>query len=205
MRRVTQRCALVVTLAALAATTLPAGNAAVRQKAKATDDELGAAVSAGFGPTVEVITDTKPYYLLGDFNGDGNQDVAVVVSAVRGRFELSKRGVQYVDVDPASKTNGSRLDPTKDMDVGCFGIALVHGTATGWDSPAEGDTYFFYECFAPFRLVRKGGTIRRERGAEGPPPELKGDAIMLDLENGGRTLIYWDGSTYRGYNARGGD
>src|SRR5882762_8171281 len=47
-------------------------------------------VRAGFGSAVEAVTVFSPFYLAGDFNGDGVGDIAVVVRVKGSRSTLSK-------------------------------------------------------------------------------------------------------------------
>jgi len=160
-------------------------------------------VSSKVKPAVGVIS--EPVYVLSDFNGDGFKDVAVVVVVEEGRDQLKNHGVRYLDVDPFSKTNGRELEPTEKMGHNCLGLVFLHGSAKDWDPRTISDKFFIYDCFSSIRQVPKGVPIRRGRTSAGPPPRLKGDAIVLDLESGAQTLVYWDGKTYRGFSIRRGD
>ena len=149
---------------------------------------------------MEVVTDTQPFYLLGDFNGDSYADIAVLVNPEKSKAELQQHGVKYVDVDPSSPTNGQERDLESARFQYCFGVAVIHGTAKGWRAADPIEKYLFYECFIPFRLVPKATKIRRyHKGHKEAPPRLNGDAIYLDLEREGKAIVYWTGKTYRGY------
>lgn len=160
-------------------------------------------ISSKAKPALGMIS--EPVYVLNDFNGDGFLDVAVVVSMEQGRDELKNHGVRYLDVDPFSKTNGRELEQTEKMGQNCLGLAILHGSSKQWDLRAVSDKFIIYDCFSSIRRVPKGVPIRRGRRSTGPPPRLKGDAILLDLESGAQSLIYWDGKTYRGFSIRPGD
>ena len=162
-------------------------------------------VSSKVKPAVGVIS--EPVYVLSDFNGDGFKDVAVVLVIEEGRDELKNHGVRYIDVDPFSRTNGRELNPNDGDKMGhnCLGLVFLHGSAKDWDPRTISDKFFIYDCFSSIRHVPKGVPIRRGRRSTGPPPRLKGDAIVLDLESGAQTLVYWDGQTYRGFSIRRGD
>ena len=166
-------------------------------------DKISSTIRDQFGPKMKVDNLTAHYYLRGDFNGDGFDDIAVQVSAEEGREDLKSHNVKYIDISPYNGSNGQEKDPVSDMGNYCLGVAVIHGTGAGWDAPSA--KYIFYECFTPFRLIRKGQKIRRGGGSRGPTPAPKGDSIQLDLENGAVLLVYWDGKTYRGFGQRGGD
>jgi hypothetical protein len=168
-----------------------------------TFDKIASTIRSQFGSKLKVINDTSPYYLQGDFNGDGVGDIAVLVNSEDGREELKDHNVKYIDIDPWRGSNGQEKDPVSDIWNNCLGIAVIHGTAAGWDAPAA--KYIFYQCFTPFRIVRKGQKIRKGRASTGPTPVPKGDSIQLDLENGATMLVYWNGKTYRGFGQRIGD
>jgi len=168
-------------------------------------EQITSVVRNQFGPKVRVSTSSEPFYLLGDFNGDGFSDIAVLINIEEGREDLKSFGVKYINVDPYSRTNGSESDPVSGMGHNCLGIAVIHGTADGWETNSPSAKYVFYECFSGFRVIRKGERIRRGTGSRVQTPLPKGDSIQIDLESGGAALIYWNGKTYRGFGQRAGD
>ncbi|MBC8031576.1 MAG: hypothetical protein H7Z16_15945 [Pyrinomonadaceae bacterium] len=170
-------------------------------------EQIEAAVRKGFGSKVRVDAhlSNKPFYLLGDFNGDGFSDIAVLVNLEEARADLKSYGVRYIDIDPYSRQNGLQIDPLSHASSYCLGIAIIHGTSAGWAAANPARKTMVYECFSSFRLIRKGQRIRRGGGSQGRTPVPKGDSILLDLETGGTALIYWNGKTYRGFGIRIGD
>jgi hypothetical protein len=162
--------------------------------------EILSVIKNDYGSSMELVTDTQPFYLLGDFNGDSYPDIAVLVNPEKSRAELKQHGVKYLDVDPSSPTNGKEQDLESARFQYCLGVAVIHGTAKGWRAADPKGKYLFYECFIPFQLIPKATKIRRYyKGYKEAPPRLQGDAIYLDLEREGKAIIYWTGKTYRGY------
>ena len=162
--------------------------------------ELTTAIRKNFGSKVRIVSDTKPFHLLGDFNGDGFTDIAVLVNPEGAQQELKLNGVKYIDVEPSSTTNGKELELESATFQYCLGVAIMHGTKEGWGLAKPGAKYLFYECFIPFRLIPKSTRIRRRyRSVRETPPKLKGDAIYLYLERDAASIVYWTGKTYRGY------
>jgi hypothetical protein len=176
-----------------------------RPKTEVSKENIEAAVHNAFGAKAQVMTGDHPFFLTGDFNGDGNTDIAVLVNIENAREELAPYRVKFIDIDPHSKLNGVQIDPLSTSNHNCLGVAIIHGTPAGWTTSPPGNRYMFYECFSPFRLIHRKQRIRRGDDASGPTPVLKGDAIQLELETGGRTIVYWNGHTYRGFSQRIGD
>jgi hypothetical protein len=168
------------------------------------EEQIGAAIHEHFGPQISYMTDAGPPYLMGDFNGDGFPDLAAIVDAENGRAELNDHGVIVLNVNAGSPENGRRIQPSS-LGMHCAGVAIMHGTKDGWTNSDVREKFLFYQCFAPFSLIKKGSRIERGSASRGPTPKLLGDAIHLELETGGSALVYWDGSTYRGFALRNGD
>ena len=169
------------------------------QSRKPSASEVTESITKNFGSQVKVITESPPYYLTGDFNGDGFRDIAVTVNPEGAQQEIKNAGVKYIDVDPSSETNGQELNVTDAEFKYCVGVAIMHGTADGPVLEKPGAKFLFYECFIPFKLIPRSTKLRRFRGEKQPPPKLKGDAIYLYLERDAVAVIYWTGRTYRGY------
>jgi hypothetical protein len=196
------RAFLLVLLVVLAAPAMESQTARPAPANKISPEELKNLVHQQLGSKA---SPSDNQYVIGDFNGDGNSDIAIAVTVEEGRDELKHNNVHYLSADPWRKKNGAELDPTAADAMGqnCLGVALLHGTAAGWRNP--GAKYLIYDCFSSFKLFPKSRVIRRGRGSTGPTPKLKGDGIVLDLESGATALIYWSGTTYRGFGIRGGD
>jgi hypothetical protein len=167
-------------------------------------DQIESAVHAGFGARVVVMKSEQPFYLLADFNGDGKDDIAVLVNIETALDEIAAHEVKFMNIDPYSKQNGSELDPKRVTTHNCNGVAIIHGSEAGWATPVNNQRFIFYECFSPFSLVRRQASRQRPTTRRSASI-LKRDAIQLDLESGGRTIVYWDGQAYKGRSMRRGD
>src|SRR5262245_45629559 len=99
-------------------------------------DKISSTIRDQFGPKLKVFNEPSAYYLQGDFNGDGVSDIAVLVNVEEGREELKTHNVKYIDIDPYKRSNGLEKDPVSGMGHNCVGVAVIHGTAAGWDAPA---------------------------------------------------------------------
>jgi hypothetical protein len=176
---------------------------------RVTTEEIAEVVHNDFGPRVKVDPSiVENYYLIGDFNGDGYSDIAIIVKPEEGKTDIGKLNVKFIGIDPYSSKNGQRVDPVasmKEHNDACLGVAIIHGTSSGWAAREPLGKYMFYECFSDFRLIPKGQKIGDMNRSSGQIPKAKWDAIQLELESGAETAVYWDGSTYRGYGQTEGD
>ena len=186
-----------------------ASNGKAMAEPRLSTKEIVEVIHNDFGPKVKVDPSlVENYYLIGDFNGDGNTDIAVIIKPEEGKTDIGKFNVNFISIDPYSPKNGQRVDPIASMNQhndACLGVAIIHGTSSGWRTEEPLGKYMFYECFSDFRLIPRGqkvGDINRSRT---PIPKTKADAIQLELESGAETVVYWDSSTYRGYPQTGGD
>jgi hypothetical protein len=120
---------------------------------------------------LEVLTDTNPYYLRGDFDGDGKPDYALQVRAKNGG-----NGVLIC------QGNGALF-------------LLGHGIGGQKFSDMPDDNFL-----APYWNVYTKQDIAELKAFQSnvprPIPSAKGEAIALIWEDG-ISLIYWNGTKYR--------
>jgi hypothetical protein len=157
-----------------------------------------------YGPGFEIF---DGHFLLGDFNGDGMSDVAVELYGDAARKELAGRGVRVLSTSPFDAEGNGKLV----VDVGgmnCLGLGIILGYQRPVSEIPKGDRFYTYDCYSATEMVLRGSKVAapdaRLKWKESPPA-LKGDALLLDEENGGSRLIYWAGETFRGYPQRWGD
>jgi hypothetical protein len=161
-------------------------------------------LSSEAGDLVQWVSDMQPSNLTGDFNGDGAQDVAIVVKVEEPKGSIKARGIKYFSVDPYSKNNGRELDPATAMGQNCLGLLFLNGAGKGASRQPAG-RYLVYDCFSSIKLLRKGARVPVKVKGAAKIPRPAGDSIILDMENGSQTLIYWDGKGYRGFGLTTGD
>lgn len=145
-------------------------------------------------------------YVTGDFNGDGSQDIAVVVRPGRGRLgEINDELANWILEDPhedplqavtSAASRPRERPPRAQVAQGELLLAVIHGhKADGWRNPAATQTYLLRNAV--------GGELKKKTRTEalfalGPdarPPYLTGDVISETLarEQG---FLYWDGAKY---------
>lgn len=189
---------------------------AKKQTKGAAAENAAKAIETLFGPSIMAVRGFQPFHLTGDFNGDGAQDIVMVVMIVGPQSKLPPDvqvltnafgyGAASFPFDPALKPTGA--------------LAIIHGTPSGWNTPNAGK--FLLVGASPIlilsydrgvsthppdhmnliELMRK--SAKRRRGASWPPAAAKGDAIVLETE-ATNSILYWNGKSYRWEEAAGGE
>jgi len=185
-------CILASINAHASASTIPESNSS---------SAIDAAVQTVFGSTVEPVKGFKPYFLTGDFNGDGAQDALVVVRVKGARAELRK-DVRLMN--PFSDLPG--VGPSKENRLA---LAIIHD----WKAAQPRAKILLIGDSAVLALQYQRAVSGRAEDASdllslmkrhGPrpkdqkfPPSAKGDVILLSTEVGNDSMLYWDGKKYR--------
>jgi len=155
---------LVATQAAVGADTLPWN----------IPEPLRPAVETpSFKAAFEIGTWLNPFYLRGDFDGDGSLDYAILVK----RRSDGKKGIAV--------WLGGKTGPGL--------IVLGAGTKTRVGG-SDTDDWDFFDSWQVYgkRTVLQGV-------GEGKPPKLIGEAILIERTESASGLIYWDGKKFRWY------
>jgi hypothetical protein len=174
-----------------------------RQLASVNRQEVESLLKQEFGPQLTVAEMGSGTYVTGDFNNDGFKDLAVPVNFERDRSEVKSHGVKVIDLDPYSPHNGQQIEPAEIKMQNCLGLAIINGGAAGWKQPEA--KFLSYQCFSSIKLHPKGRAVTAEKRSKRRLPRPVGDSMVLDLENGGMTLVYWSGTTFRAFPLRSGD
>jgi len=166
-----------------------------------TPGEVEEGLRRAFGETVHPAAGS-PRGLVGDFNGDGAEDVAVPVSPAAGRLEelndgLANWRVQDTRADPAAEPEpppkGERSAVTVQPDDVL--LAVVHGYGVrGWRDERARQCYLVrHATGAPFEARPRTELLRYVRRV--PDERLTGDVILVSA---GRKpgFVYWTGARY---------
>ena len=86
------------------------------------------ALKTSFGSSLDAVTAFDPFYLTGDFNGDGAQDIMVVVR-IKGRRSDLPPDVKVVN--PFYRVAGPAY-PADAAAKPTLAFAIIHGTKAGW-------------------------------------------------------------------------
>lgn len=176
---------------------------------------IAEALRTSFGSAVEAVTAFKPYYVTGDFNGDGAQDVVIVVRIKGQRSDLPADVTVY---NPFERPKA--VFPADPLATPTLALAIIHGKS-GWQTPPAAQKFLLFgqspvlilnygrvtsgepdEVKTLIELMKKHS--RRSRDLGWPPAAAKGDAIFLPTE-ATDSILYWNGKNYRWEEAAGGE
>jgi hypothetical protein len=134
--------------------------------------DVQAAVESGhFAETYKLDGRMNPFYLRGDFDGDGKPDYALWIKAKAG-------GATGIAIWLSSRQKF---------------IILGAGVPFRFAGSTESN-------FEDLNVWRVYGKRPVEQGVEaGPPPRLIGEAILVGRSESGSGLIYWDGKSFMWY------
>lgn len=160
-----------------------------------------------FGDSAFVVDGFQPSSLTGDFNGDGAEDLALVVTLTKGLKALPK-GVTVLH--PYGYDEPGSTSPTT---MGERFVAIIHGQKSGEETIPKA-TYLFAGG-SPVLVVQAQRTaeelhegmavVPRKRKPKqevplAPPKAARGDSLFLATEAAG-ALLFWNGKTYRWYES----
>lgn len=175
------------------------------------------AINKHFNATVEAVAQFQPYYLTGDFNADGAEDLLAIVRLKVERGRLPK------DVkvsNPFGFSDISRPDQSSSADGPgvALCIAVLHGGQGGWRGSQPAGKYLLlgssplqilsYERISAgetkdlMSIVPASRTRRNKYSEYGVPQAARGAWILVGTQVG-EGLIYWDGKTYRFQDSAG--
>lgn len=163
-----------------------------------------AALQTNFGSAVEASTAFKPFYLTGDFNGDGAQDIVIVVLIKAGRSAVPK-DVRISNPFELERTIKFPANPATENKLA---LVIIHG----WKNPTPSGKHLLigespilildYERVNSAQPADRQNLIgllnKRGRRPKGStfPRGAKGDVILLGNQVGDNSPLYWNGRTY---------
>jgi len=139
-------------------------------------------------------------FAVGDFNGDGSEDLAVAVKASEGALgeinnELANWILEDPRVVPVPKPNSPRVLPGKPVraERGDNLLAIIHGVGPrGWRAPEAKQTFVLKNAAGSKVLTESLDELRHT--AQKLPP-LKGD-VLNETIGGKSGFVFWTGARY---------
>lgn len=140
----------------------------------------------------------SPNSVVGDFNGDLSQDIAVILKPAPGKIrKMNEPFPPWILRDPFVAV-APGMEPLRIRD-GEVLLAVIHGyDAAGWRAREATQTYVLKNAIGEgFEARTKADILAASNGKK--LPQLRGDLISEVL--GGRSgYLYYSGSTYSWYD-----
>ena len=168
----------------------PVATETPRQSAPSpTQAELHAAIKRNYEDVV-TIDDSRPMpFMIGDFNGDSSEDIAVVVKP-RKLSDLNSEYVNWILEDPHHLQQASMNVRKNDLL-----LAVIHGhKGEGWRHEFARQTYLLKNVVGT-DLETMSIKQLQSSGESRLLPSLRGDVIREKLK-GSSGIIYWTGGKY---------
>ena len=156
-----------------------------------TEAELRAAIQRNYADAVTLDHSGPTPFMLGDFNGDNSEDIAIFVKPGSGKLsELNSEYVNWVLEDPQHVTRIAR-----DVKRNDILLAVIHGhKREGWRNDLARETYLLKNAVGAEFTTQSINQLRTTSESKSLP-QLHGDVIREKL-NGNGGIIYWNGAKY---------
>lgn len=159
--------------------------------------EVQEAVKRVFKDAAVLDPDYNPNYLMGDFNGDASQDLAVIIKPVN----LDEMNQEYspwlVRAPRTNKIDRSRLKIEKDEVL----LAVIHGYGTNdWRDPEATQTFVLKDVVGIDLKVNTGKEFVAANAGR-KLPRAQGDLIGATLQ-GTQGYLYYATSSYSWYDPK---
>lgn len=154
-----------------------------------------------------IVDDARPdAFVVGDFNGDDSQDIAIAVKPGKGMLsELNSEYANWILEDPQTVHvmevhKDVQKFPEKPAPVVVRQsdnlLAVIHGhQATGWRNPVATQTYLLRNAAGDAMQMQSARALRSVVAERGQLPPIRGDVIRETLSHT-PGFIYWTGAKY---------
>ena len=163
-------------------------------------NEVQLAVKRVFKEAVLIDTSHQPTFIVGDFNGDLSQDIAVVLKPAPDKLsELNEEAPTWILRDLAGPTQPG--SPRLRVGAKDKLLAIIHGYDTqGWRDHQATQTYLLKNAAGSGMATYPAKDfLAKHEGSK--LPKLQGDLVGEELE-GKSGYLYYAGATYSWYNPK---
>jgi hypothetical protein len=163
-------------------------------------NEVQTAVKRVFKDSVLIDTTHKPSFIVGDFNGDSSQDIAVVLKPTPDKLsDLNEEFPNWIlrDLSRSDQPGSPRLR----VAVNDVLLAVIHGYGTnGWRDQEATQTYLLKSAAGSGLATRSAKDfLAANQGKK--LPQLRGDVIGEEI-GGTSGVLYYAGATYSWYDSK---
>jgi hypothetical protein len=173
--------------------------------------ELQDVVKRIYKTAVTIDESQHDIYVVGDFNGDKSEDIAVAVKPAKGMLaELNSEYANWILEDPRTVMmmeahKDVQKFPEKPAPVVVKQsdnlLAVIHGhQAEGWRNPKATQTYLLRNAVGVEMKTLRARSLVDETTVKEQLPPLRGDVIR-EMLNRAQGFIYWTGAKYAWHSA----
>jgi hypothetical protein len=175
-----------------------------------TISEARSAVERIYKDALGVDASRSPGFAVGDFNGDGSQDIAVVVKPSKEKLaDINHELAGWMIREPLAESLPmlmERRNPREPKPRPVITerdellLAVIHGHGpTGWRNPEAQQTFLLKNSVGNnIKAESKKNLIKQSKGKR---PPLLGDVLGATIA-GQQGFIYYTGATYAWYDQR---
>lgn len=174
-----------------------------------TPADVASAMRRIFGDDLLPQSGKGQWFIVGDFNGDNSQDVAVIARVRADKLEevnseLANWTIQDADkfFVPRSNKRVVRLSPISPAKVGSGEevLAIIHGYGPkGWRNPDARQAYVVRHAAAKFVGLAPSISIRQIRAMHLP---VQTD-IIKEIRDNKKGFLFWTGGAYAWHPDKG--
>lgn len=205
-----------------AATPEPAKSAQASDISQPKPQDVQAAVKRVFKDAVTIDASHNPSSMIGDFNGDLSQDLAVILKPADGKLsELNSEFPSWIAREPLKdvllpkskalaravsvRAPNAAAGQTIRFEQGDVLLAIIHGVGTnGWKDPEATQTHLMRGVVgADMHTMALSSVAKAYKGVK-PFPTIYGDLIQQSLI-GQAGFIYFKGGVYGWYDPKNFD
>jgi hypothetical protein len=162
--------------------------------------QVQAALKRVFKNSVALDSGDQAAFLVGDFNGDLSQDIAVVVRPSPGKVaDLNERDPSWLlrDVSHTTEPGGPQLQVADNEVL----LAIIHGFgAEGWRDSQATQTYLLKDAVGSSLTVQPGKEFTAANAGKALP-RIHGD-LLSEVRHGASGYLYYNGPTYSWYDPK---
>jgi hypothetical protein len=168
--------------------------ASAKEFAPPKTEEVNEAVMRVFKRAATINSNYTPSVLVGDFNGDGSEDIAIAVKPnPEALAEINSEFANWALEDVKQAEQAAKPAPVKAERTDTL-IAIIHGVgAKGWRNPEARQTFLLRNAAGTKPAVESPDKTSASRTSPNPTP--RGDVIKETI-NGQHGTIYWNGARY---------
>lgn len=161
-------------------------------------NEVEDAIKRVFKDSAVIDTSRHPSFIVGDFNGDVSQDIAVVLKPAK-LSEMNEGFSPWILKDPFAASRRG-MPPLRIVENETL-LAVIHGFGLeGWRDPQATQTYLLKNAVGS-AVETKAKTEFVAANAGKKLPRLRGD-LIAEVLRGTPGYLYYDEATYTWYDPK---